>query len=139
MHTLTPSHHHTLTLAQDQLAGVGSLLFKPGMRLEAKVRLNPGAIGVATIADIKDGQLLIHFDKKSTQFDYWCRPDSTNLHPPKWCGQNGRRVEPPDGVELPFQWNKYLWSASVVPAPAHLFTVVGVHGLSLILILSFPF
>ena len=49
-------------ITQDQLAGPGSLLFQPDMKVEAKDRQNPNLICVATIANIKDGKLLIHFD-----------------------------------------------------------------------------
>ena len=47
---------------QDQLAGPGSLLFQPNMKLEAKDKQNPNLTCVATITNIKDGRLLIHFD-----------------------------------------------------------------------------
>lgn len=52
---------------QDQIAGPGSLLFEKDMKLEAKDRQNPDSIGVATIANIKDGRLLIHFDGWTTR------------------------------------------------------------------------
>lgn len=51
-----------VSITQEQLAGPGSLLFQPDMKLEAKDRQNPHLICVATIANIKDGKLLIHFD-----------------------------------------------------------------------------
>lgn len=47
---------------QDQLAGPASLLFQPDMKVEATDKQNPHLICVATIANIKDGKLLIHFD-----------------------------------------------------------------------------
>ena len=53
---------------QNQLAGPGSLLFQQGMKLEAKDRQNPDMIGVATIANIKDGRLRIHFDGWTTRY-----------------------------------------------------------------------
>ena len=46
---------------QEQLAGPGSLLFRQGMKLEAKDRQNPAIVSAATIASIKDGRLLIRF------------------------------------------------------------------------------
>ena len=67
------------------------------MKLEAKDRLNPHLVAVATIAAIQDGQLLIHFDGWSDRFDYWCSPDCTDIHPPMWCGKNGTSVMPPNG------------------------------------------
>ena len=54
-------------LMQDQLAGPGSRLFRPGMKLEAKDRQHPGTVCVATIANVKDGKLLIRFDGWSSR------------------------------------------------------------------------
>ena len=72
-------------------------LFRVGMRLEAKDRLNPGLICVATITNIKDGQLLIHFDGWSNRYDYWCKPDTPDIHPIGWCDSKGRELQPPKG------------------------------------------
>ena len=55
-------------VVQDQLAAPGSLLFKEGMKLEAKDRQNPTMVAVATITSIKDGRLLIHFDGWTTRY-----------------------------------------------------------------------
>lgn len=75
----------------------GSLDFRVGMKLEAKDRKNPGLICVASIIDINEKkELLVHFDGWSEKYDYWCEPDSTDIHPPMWCGQHGRRVEKPN-------------------------------------------
>ena len=66
------------------------------MKLEAKDRKNPGLTCVASIIDIDDkDQLLIHFDGWSDIYDYWCKPDTTDIHPPMWCGKNGRQLQPP--------------------------------------------
>ena len=73
--------------------------FKVGMRLEAKDRLNPGLVCVATVADVRDNskQLLIHFDGWSNRYDYWCRSDTTDIHPVGWCSRNGKAVVKPNG------------------------------------------
>ena len=69
------------------------------MRLEAKDRLNPSMICVATIMAIKpNGKLLIHFDGWSEGYDYWCYPDSTDIHPAMWCNKHNRKVQPPKGM-----------------------------------------
>ena len=52
---------------QDQLAGPGSRLFRPGMKLEAKDRQHPSIVSVATVANVKDGRLLIRFDGWSSR------------------------------------------------------------------------
>ena len=72
--------------------------FKTGMKLEAKDRLNPTMVCVATIADMKDKQLLIHFDGWSSGYDYWCSPESTDIHPKGWCRDHIRPLQPPNGV-----------------------------------------
>ena len=69
--------------------------FKVGMKLEAKDRLNPTMIAVATVDAIKDGQLLIHFDGWTTKYDYWCKPDCGDIHPKGWCASNLIVLHPP--------------------------------------------
>ena len=73
--------------------------FKVGMKLEAKDRLHPTLMCVATITDIKDEQLLIHFDGWSMDYDYWCRPDSTDIHPRGWCSSRGMELQAPAGID----------------------------------------
>ena len=85
-------------MPQEQKGGCSSSLeFRPGMKLEAKDRKNPGLTCVATISEIRDGQLLIHFDGWSTSYDYWCEPSSTDIHPVGWCLANGKELQPPYG------------------------------------------
>lgn len=96
--------------------------FQVGMRLEAKDRLNPTMVAVATIDDIRDGQLLVHFEGWTTRYDYWCRPDSSDLHPAGWCEAEGREVHPPNGHLGVFTWSSYLSSSGFTAAPDDLFT-----------------
>ena len=72
--------------------------FKVGMKLEAKDRIHPTLVCVATITDIKDEQLLIHFDGWSIDYDYWCKPDSTDIHPRGWCSSHGVKLITPAGI-----------------------------------------
>lgn len=72
--------------------------FEIGMRLEAKDRLYPTLIAVATVSDIDNGQLLIHFDNWSVKYDYRCAPDCTDIHPVGWCEEHGRQLQPPKGM-----------------------------------------
>ena len=71
------------------------------MRVEAKDRKNPSMICVATITEVRNRRLLVHFDGWSDHFNYWCSPDTTDIHPPMWCGKNSKRVEPPYGICSP--------------------------------------
>ena len=83
--------------------------FKAGMKLEAKDRKNPNLICVATIADINSkGELLIHFDGWTSTYDYWCKPDTTDIHPAGWCAKNNKSLQAPKGqffAPLSIQWN----------------------------------
>ena len=72
------------------------------MRLEAKDRLNPNLICVATITDIRDGKLLIHFDGWSNRYDYWCEPDTPDIHPIRWCDNHGIGLQPPHRKKFKF-------------------------------------
>lgn len=72
------------------------------MRLEAKDRMNPNLICVATITDIRDGKLLIHFDGWSNRYDYWCEPDTPDIHPIRWCDNHGIGLQPPHRKKFKF-------------------------------------
>ena len=92
-----------LSLSQEQRSGTSNSKrtvggFKVGMKLEAKDRLHPTLVCVATITDIKDEQLLIHFDGWSVDYDYWCKPDSTDLHPKGWCSSHRVKLQAPAGI-----------------------------------------
>ena len=68
------------------------------MSVEAKDRKNPSLVCAATIQRIGErGKLLIHFDGWSQDYDYWCKPSTTDIHPPMWCGKNSRKVAAPKG------------------------------------------
>lgn len=69
------------------------------MRLEAKDQKNPSLVCVATITDIEDKKLLIHFDGWTTTYDYWCQLGSTDIHPVGWCEKNGKTLQKPKGEE----------------------------------------
>lgn len=71
--------------------------FKVGMRLEAKDRKYPSLTCAATITDITNGKLLIHFDGWNNSYDYLCEPKSTDVHPVGWCQMKGRELNKPKG------------------------------------------
>ena len=71
--------------------------FQVGMKLEAKDRLYPTLTAVATITDIRDKKLLIHFDGWTSKYDYWCKPTSTDIHPMGWCAKHNKDLQPPKG------------------------------------------
>lgn len=85
-------------------------LFQVGQKLEAVDKHNPDLTCVATLQDIVNGQLLIHFDGWSHNFDFWCPTSSHYIHPAGWCQQNGKVLSLPEGYDtaLIFNWNDYL-------------------------------
>ncbi len=74
--------------------------FTVGMKLEAKDRQYPTLTCVATITKVRDDQLLIHFDNWGTEYDYWCRPDSEDIHPAGWCNNQGKALQAPKGLSI---------------------------------------
>lgn len=73
-------------------------MFRVGMKLEAKDRQNPTMIRVATVTDIQHQKLLIHFDGWTSHQDYWCDPDSKDIHPVGWCEEGERKLQAPKGI-----------------------------------------
>ncbi|XP_010883045.1 lethal(3)malignant brain tumor-like protein 4 isoform X2 [Esox lucius] len=71
--------------------------FHAGMKLEAVDKRNPMLIRVATIAEVEDHRLRIHFDGWSEEYDYWVDADSPDLHPTGWCQKTGHPLQHPNG------------------------------------------
>lgn len=82
--------------------------FKVGMRLEAIDLKNTGKICVATVADVLDNRILIHFDGWDESYDYWIDINSPYIHPINWHKQNGLELIPPPDWEEYFDWPEYL-------------------------------
>ncbi|GFO41475.1 lethal(3)malignant brain tumor-like protein 3, partial [Plakobranchus ocellatus] len=77
-----------------------SIGFEQGMKVEIVDKRNPILVRVATIVDVQDFRLLIHFDGWDSIFDYWIDEDSPDLHPPHWCGKTGHALQPPINKKL---------------------------------------
>ncbi|XP_076440126.1 lethal(3)malignant brain tumor-like protein 3 isoform X2 [Babylonia areolata] len=69
--------------------------FEVGMRAEVVDRRNPILVRVATIQEVKEHQVLVHFDSWPDMYDYWLDDDSPDIKPPGWCSRTGSKVEPP--------------------------------------------
>ncbi|XP_069169395.1 lethal(3)malignant brain tumor-like protein 3 isoform X2 [Procambarus clarkii] len=69
--------------------------FKKNMKLEVVDKRNPALIRVATIVDIQEYQLKIHFDGWGDEYDYWVDDDSLDIHPPSWCNKTAHPLQPP--------------------------------------------
>lgn len=99
----------------------GSLCsFQPGMRLEALDRKHPTLICVATVKDVQNHQLLIHFDGWPDTYDYWCQCNSPDIHPIGYCYRAEQKLQPPKDTKF-VSWSKYLKSVGAQAAPESLF------------------
>ncbi|KAF6088220.1 L3MBTL histone methyl-lysine binding protein 4 [Phyllostomus discolor] len=104
--------------------------FQVGMKLEAVDRKNPSLVCVATIADIVEDRLLVHFDNWDDSYDYWCGVNSPYIQPVGWCQKNGRTLITPQGYPDPenFSWTEYLNSTQASAVPAKVFKMRLPHG-----------
>ncbi|CAG2064107.1 unnamed protein product, partial [Timema podura] len=69
--------------------------FRLGMKLEAVDRKNSSMICVATVSDLIDSRILVHFDSWDRMYDYWADPTSPYIHPVGWCKEHGHKLTPP--------------------------------------------
>ncbi|NWW89150.1 LMBL3 protein, partial [Rhynochetos jubatus] len=107
--------------------------FHPGMKLEAMNKKKPSLMCVATIMDIVDNRLLIHFDNWDESFNYWCEASSLYIRPVGYCQETGTPLTTPPGYKdsNAFSWEKYLKetnsqaapATAFIPHPAHEFQV----------------
>ncbi|CAK7311324.1 lethal(3)malignant brain tumor-like protein 4 isoform X3 [Vulpes vulpes] len=104
--------------------------FQVGMKLEAVDRKNPSLVCVATIADIVEDRLLVHFDNWDDSYDYWCDVNSPYVQPVGWCQENGRTLIAPQGYPDPenFSWTEYLEATQTNAVPAKVFKMRPPHG-----------
>nr|XP_023027008.1 lethal(3)malignant brain tumor-like protein 3 isoform X1 [Leptinotarsa decemlineata]XP_023027014.1 lethal(3)malignant brain tumor-like protein 3 isoform X1 [Leptinotarsa decemlineata]XP_023027020.1 lethal(3)malignant brain tumor-like protein 3 isoform X1 [Leptinotarsa decemlineata] len=114
--------------------------FRVGMKLEAVDRKNTSLVCVATIRDMMDNRILVHFDSWDDIYDYWADPTSPYIHPVGWCDQYGHNLTPPNDKKLKkiqknadenldkdypnpesFSWEVYLKERKAVAAPVRAF------------------
>ena len=68
------------------------------MKLEAVDKSNASLICVATVNNIMDGRVLIHFDGWENDYDYWITPgESALVHPIGYCQEKQLLLNPPKG------------------------------------------
>lgn len=72
--------------------------FRVGMKLEAVDRKNTSLVCVASVRDMMDNRILVHFDSWDDIYDYWADPTSPYIHPIGWCDQYGHNLTPPNGI-----------------------------------------
>ncbi|XP_042233179.1 lethal(3)malignant brain tumor-like protein 3 [Homarus americanus] len=96
--------------------------FRVGMKLEAEDRKNMW-VCVATVADVLDNCVLIHFDGWDKAFDVWNEVSSPYIHPVGWCAENNIVLHPPNDYPNPesFNWHEYLQETNCMAVPARAF------------------
>ncbi|MCL4130250.1 UNVERIFIED_CONTAM: hypothetical protein GTU68_023829 [Idotea baltica] len=103
-------------------AAVPPSSFRIGMKLEAEDRKN-GWTCVATVGDLIDGRVLVHFDGWDKAFDAWFDAASPFIHPVGWCAKNGVYLYPPKDYpnSESFNWPEYLQETNSTGVPARAF------------------
>nr|XP_061810224.1 lethal(3)malignant brain tumor-like protein 4 [Nerophis lumbriciformis] len=104
--------------------------FQVGMKLEAVDQKNPSLVCVASVADVADDRVLVHFDNWDNSYDYWCDSASPLIRPVGWCEEHGRPLTAPHGHPDPenFTWEEYLRDSGFKAAPRAAFTTRAPHG-----------
>jgi lethal(3)malignant brain tumor-like protein len=67
------------------------------MKLEADDVKNSGRICVATVMDVLENRILVHFDGWDRKYDYWAEISSPNIHPVDWHKKHNFDLVPPPG------------------------------------------
>ncbi|XP_033903927.3 lethal(3)malignant brain tumor-like protein 1 isoform X1 [Acipenser ruthenus] len=69
--------------------------FQVNLKLEVVDKRNPSLIRVATVEDIDEYRIKIHFDGWNHMYDYWIDSDSPDIHPAGWCERTGHPLKTP--------------------------------------------
>ncbi|XP_028290111.1 lethal(3)malignant brain tumor-like protein 4 isoform X2 [Gouania willdenowi] len=101
--------------------------FEKGMKVEAVDQMNPGLVCVASVSDVINNRLLLHFDNWDDTYDYWCDSTSPYIHPIGWCKAESRPLTAPQGHPEPFDWTDYLKQTGTKQAPPTAFTERAPH------------
>ena len=65
------------------------------LKLEAVDKRNPSLVRAATIAEVNEYRLRIHFDGWDDIYDDWFEADSLDLYPVGWCEKTSHPFETP--------------------------------------------
>lgn len=78
------------------------------MHLEAEDLNDTGKLCVATVADVLNDRIRIHFDGWDDCYDYWVDTNSPYIHPCGWHEGRHQLVVPPDFENNAFSWSEYI-------------------------------
>ncbi|TRY61178.1 hypothetical protein TCAL_09165 [Tigriopus californicus] len=103
-----------------------SSTWRIGMKMEAVDKHNASLVCVATVTNVLNGRILIHFDGWEMAYDYWIVPSKCPfIHPVGWCEKNGIELTPPKGYSNEsFSWDRYLEVTGSMAVPPYAFTPV---------------
>ena len=69
------------------------------MKIEAVDMMAPHLVCVATVAQIADSLIRVHFDGWGEDFEQWIDCQSPNIYPIGWCELVAYKLEPPKQPE----------------------------------------
>ena len=92
-----------------------------GSKLEAVDKQNTSLICVASVRNIVDGKILIHFDGWELDYDYWIKADSPYVKPKGYCEKKGLTLNKPRGYRGDFKWDRYLQETESKAVPESAF------------------
>ncbi|XP_017041650.1 uncharacterized protein LOC108088406 [Drosophila ficusphila] len=95
--------------------------FAVGMHLEAEDLNDTGKICVATVTDILDERIRVHFDGWDDCYDLWVHVSSPYIHPCGWHEGRQQLIVPPDYQKSVFNWADYISEVGGVAASKELF------------------
>ncbi|XP_019847762.2 uncharacterized protein LOC105231507 isoform X1 [Bactrocera dorsalis] len=82
--------------------------FKIGMHLEAEDLNDTGKLCVASVSDVLDNRIRVHFDGWDDCYDYWVDISSPYIHPCGWHVGRQQLIVPPEFENTTFSWADYI-------------------------------
>ncbi|XP_014090068.2 lethal(3)malignant brain tumor-like protein 3 isoform X3 [Bactrocera oleae] len=82
--------------------------FKIGMHLEAEDLNDTGKLCVASVSDVLDNRIRVHFDGWDDCYDYWVDISSPYIHPCGWHVGRQQLIVPPEFENTTFSWGDYI-------------------------------
>ncbi|XP_004519571.1 uncharacterized protein LOC101462021 isoform X1 [Ceratitis capitata] len=82
--------------------------FKIGMHLEAEDLNDTGKLCVASVSDVLDNRIRVHFDGWDDCYDYWVDISSPYIHPCGWHVGRQQLIVPPEFENTTFSWTEYI-------------------------------
>ncbi|XP_050744496.1 lethal(3)malignant brain tumor-like protein 3 isoform X2 [Drosophila biarmipes] len=95
--------------------------FAVGMHLEAEDLNDTGKICVATVTDILDERIRVHFDGWDDCYDLWVHVSSPYIHPCGWHEGRQQLIVPPERQKSAFNWDDYISEVGGTAASKELF------------------